>query len=870
MGSSDTILRFDLQNINEPAEFIEVQGCEGYLSRNSFGYSSNNSQFYVFGGFINTQATNSVLNFTLTSQTSVTCEVVYRDSVFPSPRQGSTMQYLTGGFYLFGGENQGMLLNDLWFYNITTGLWNEIYALGTIPSPRRRHAADVQGNYMVVVGGYGANEIVLGDYFMFDTDSLTWTQLIPAAGSLVPPAITCTCVMLDLPRFYYVGGRTERELTLAIWEFDLTDSEFTLIHQYDSSRDLALEKHNCALRLEGSALSIYTFFGSQTLFDQPFCGIMRFNLSQTPVESEILTNYTEGLPCLTDYAFSILYDGFYLFAGGQKYKQDLSVGVFLLDEYLLSGVLLGYLSYPAYASGSSYINNTLYIYSGFTNNGIATTDASSDAFQLFNVFNYTNDTNNEECGKGMMSKNNQCEFCPPGTYNDNLFNVNCTLCPLGTANLFSGATDISQCVPCPNGAYSIDPSIPCKTCNSSDICLIGTSNNSVSPYYQELLSNYISEELQPPVYKPPETDDQKLILYILSGSLIFIFIFAFALSQNFRIILSYYDIYKNVHYEIHSTREGEHVQRENIYKPNRFGGFCTVITLIVLIAMSCNTIIDYAYTNVIEDIILVPVGSLAQEHDFGNIDFTFDLLFSSYRGICSNEYLDIDYPYYISLTSGYVADGPVCRYSAKFKSKYIVNSGDSISFNFTQFSSFTSDIIVRLSVDSSVPGYKSSVAQNMSSDSNMIFRGAVPTVFYYSMLPSYYEEKNAFRTSVSNKGYRISETIEISAGSQYAVESIPLSMGLSVFITFLLSDVGISTYKYPQIDFFTLFFKLLSDLPGTIVFIGFLMWFAEYVKHLYRGETSGRYRLAKKEMEEEMKKKQDSFLDTDRNKINDS
>ena len=234
VGASSSVVSFSLLNVNQGPVNVAVQGCKGYLARSSFGYSCDASQFYVFGGFINSQATNSVLNFTLTSSTSIACEVVYEDSLSPGPRQGSTMMYLTGGFYLFGGENQGVLLNDLWFYDILHADWEEIYAQGTIPSPRRRHAADMNGEYMVIVGGIGLNEILLGDYYLYNINSQTWTQLVPATSSLIPPPVASTCVMLLLPVFYYVGGQLEEGLTLDLWKFDISDLQFTLIHEYNS------------------------------------------------------------------------------------------------------------------------------------------------------------------------------------------------------------------------------------------------------------------------------------------------------------------------------------------------------------------------------------------------------------------------------------------------------------------------------------------------------------------------------------------------------------------------------------------------------------------------------------------------------------
>ena len=368
--------------------------------------------------------------------------------------------------------------------------------------------------------------------------------------------------------------------------------------------------------------------------------------------------------------------------------------------------------------------------------------------------------------------------------------------------------------------------------------------------------DYLVDQSQPPVYVPPSTDNQKLILWLVALFVFLLFVFAYWRSLNLRIILSYYDIYKNVHFEKFLTSEGIEIEKENTYKPNQLGGFCTMITIIALLAISCSTVIEYAYTNVVQDIILVPSGSLAEEHDFTNIEFTMEVTFSSYRGDCTNASVTSSTPDYIPIS--YILfqeDSPLCRYSATFGMQGEFAGESPIILNFNQFSSYSSDITFKLSVDSSVPGYTSSVISQVFSDSGMVFRGSTPTVFYYSMLASYYEEKSQFSSTISNTGYLISENTQISQGSQSPAESIPLSTGLRVGAFITVNDIGISTYKYPQIDLFALMLNVVSDLPGTIVLIGILMWFVEYALHLAKGQSSGRFRLARKAIEEEKNKR---------------
>ena len=856
--SASTVSMLDLSNIAQGWQNVTVEGCSDYLKRDGFGYSCNNTQFYVFGGYLNSSITNSALNFTLTPQlATTTCEVMFEDTLVPSRRQGASMVYVTGGFYLFAGENQGLLLNDLWFFNLTSNSWTKIFALGANPTARRRHAADVQGNYMLIVGGFTYNDVLLGDYFLFDTILSVWTEIVPGAGSMIPNPIASTCAMLALPKFYYVGGQTQGQLTLSLWEYDISQQKFSLLYNYNATTDTPLAKHKCTLLEDDNGNKyIYTFFGSLNLMDQPFCGIMMFNLSSPVIVPEVVLNQTKEMPCRTDSAFANLNSEYIVFAGGQRFKQDVFDDVWVISFDDLTETRIQDLSYPVYASASGFINNTLYIYSGFSNNGISLNAPSSDLLQIIQLTNFSiidsNDISNITCGVGMEFNGEICEFCEPGTYNDDIFNYECIPCPLGSVNLFSGATDISQCVSCPYGFYSVKPGNPCVECAATDTCYIGTSNNTVNSTVQATIKNYLSSNKQPPVYSPPEISQQKEIIFIIAGALTFVYLVAYYFSYNLRVILSYYDIFKNVHFEIHSTKEGAHIPKDHINRPSKFGGFCTIITIIALLTLTCYNLLVYLYTNTIEDIIMVPVGSLTQEHNFGDQEFTIDLMFSSYRGECTKNYLtpsNSDDIYLSDLTV--TADGPLCTYSARFISPYILSSGDFVCFNFTEYSSFTSDIIVRLGAESSVPGYLSRVVQNITSSPNMVFRGSTPVVFSYSVLPSYYKEVDMSDNTVSKKGYHISQTANPIAGSQATVDSLPLVAGLSIYINIIRSDIGITTYKYGVVDAFSFFFKLLSDLPGTIVFVGFAMWIAEYLKHLFVGKTSGRFRLAKKQMEEE-------------------
>ena len=90
------------------------------------------------------------------------------------------------------------------------------------------------------------------------------------------------------------------------------------------------------------------------------------------------------------------------------------------------------------------------------------------------------------------------------------------------------------------------------------------------------------------------------------------------------------------------------------------------------------------------------------------------------------------------------------------------------------------------------------------------------------------------------------------------VESIPLTQWLSICVILDLSDIGIITYRYPQIDLFMLVINLASKFPGTIGLIGCSIWFFEYIWYFFNKKKSSddeevisRFTVARREIEED-------------------
>ena len=422
-----------------------------------------------------------------------------------------------------------------------------------------------------------------------------------------------------------------------------------------------------------------------------------------------------------------------------------------------------------------------------------------------------------------------------------------------------GATDVSQCIPCEYNTFSTDPAKLCVPCSADDICYIGTGESPVTPSILAFSQEYIQKNEQPPIYEPPDINYNLFIIFMVEIAVIVMFVIVFAVSSKFRIFTSYYDFYKNLHFEFHANENGEFVQKELINKPSKLGGFCSAITIIVIAFIFFTSFYTYFETNITEEVVLAPIDSLSQKYEFGRISFSINLFFNSYRGDCDVvDYITITTSQTIILkvvTNSFNVPDPICQFTGEFYSEGIITSGEFINFYFNESTSYTSDISISIGTDSAIPSHKSVVFQNITSDQGKVFRGSIPTTFYYSVLPSYYENIDLFNQKSSSKGYRVSSTLNPVAGSQYTTDQIPLTSGLNVKVELFRSDIGITTFKYPLLNLSDFFIKLLSDVPGTIVFIGFIMWIAEFFYYLSKGQSSGRMRLVKKHILEERKKR---------------
>ena len=80
--------------------------------------------------------------------------------------------------YVFGGrDNVQEQLNDLWVFNLESLQWTEIRPRSELPLGRIGHSCDIIGQYMIIFGGFYRIANELNDLHVFDFEECKWMSL---------------------------------------------------------------------------------------------------------------------------------------------------------------------------------------------------------------------------------------------------------------------------------------------------------------------------------------------------------------------------------------------------------------------------------------------------------------------------------------------------------------------------------------------------------------------------------------------------------------------------------------------------------------------------------------------------------------------
>jgi N-acetylneuraminic acid mutarotase len=104
----------------------------------------------------------------------------------PSERAQCSIAMVDSSIYLFGGTCFGEANQEHWMINTKDWFWKKLEPKGKLPCVRWGHSATTIGKKIFIFGGETIGSKKLNDLFIFDTETLEWSQ--PEKMSGVSPA----------------------------------------------------------------------------------------------------------------------------------------------------------------------------------------------------------------------------------------------------------------------------------------------------------------------------------------------------------------------------------------------------------------------------------------------------------------------------------------------------------------------------------------------------------------------------------------------------------------------------------------------------------------------------------------------------------
>jgi len=231
---------------------------------------------------------------------------------------------------VFGGFTDGDTVNHCLLMSDTfNGKFSKLKVRGDIPEPRERHSTSLIGKKVYIFGGYcRSGEVYHNSLFVFESETLTWTTLLPHGN---PPEKRCghTASVVD-NKIWIFGGRVK------VKKSTFFDSEGAGVqyrndlHCYDPVTNEWYRYEPRGIGPSGRSLhtstvvgrKIYIFGGANSSGSRNdssgFCDLYELDIdSMTWTECE-----TQGTPPSPCYGHTATYIGNdkILFFGGKGYK----------------------------------------------------------------------------------------------------------------------------------------------------------------------------------------------------------------------------------------------------------------------------------------------------------------------------------------------------------------------------------------------------------------------------------------------------------------------------------------------------------------------------------------------------------------------
>jgi len=179
--------------------------------RQSHGAATVENKLIIFGGHQilgeNFQRQDDIWEYdTVTNQFE---PITLKKGIIPAISRHRVVT-IRDKIYSFGGILQSkQKLNSMFTFDFSTLVWEELQVFGQPPEPRCDPVVVAYKNKIIVYGGSVQDLVFPSDVYIFDTESLCWSQ--PEIKGAFPSRIGCTGAVVGNVMYLYGGGDYDRE-----------------------------------------------------------------------------------------------------------------------------------------------------------------------------------------------------------------------------------------------------------------------------------------------------------------------------------------------------------------------------------------------------------------------------------------------------------------------------------------------------------------------------------------------------------------------------------------------------------------------------------------------------------------------------------
>jgi hypothetical protein len=622
---------------------------------------------------------------------------------------------------------------------------------------------------MYMFGGEGESQLYQ-DLFVFDANNKAWSEI---TGIDLPSARKHACMACNFPEFAIFGGTTVKGYDGDLYSMNIANSSIKRLSTSDSYSSPGTRAFSeCwAYTLPDGEKEFLVAIG-ETDGEVPYSTVYTYNLDN---QAWRLTGETSA----RRQSAAIKANDRLLFIGGERFGFDPLSDVISHNLKTNTTTVLGSLSRSFFKGAISYVKTSLYVHGGSdtSTKKIRRNVPSVSFVRLDMIENCGSQERDWPCSEGTyQSSSGICEFCPRGTYNPFVGASECLKCPRGSASSRLGNSSLRQCYPCSEGYFaSVEGSSRCLMCPYGFTCSIGN--------YEPALKTEKADKVkssQPSSYSANIKDINdngltfQISMIVLCSVVILLYIFGLR-----PIWLSKLDLYSKLH--SHFVDEPMVVRVTPL--GGLFSVLFVLVALIFIYSTLIVFILDnIAETKALVPMVTLEEDFEKVMRRQISADLTVNLRLDNYRsvcgppegGACSSEVyvttaeVDADW---IEVTC--MHDEVTCTITWVCKN-CVINTGASIEYNMQQLISLSDHIVANVTSSSSIPSESSSVEQAVSSAFDTVYRGPEFSQLYFEMTPSV-RPRQVFMTdspqwNTDQTGYHVADTkvaVEGSTTSAY-------------------------------------------------------------------------------------------------------